>query len=115
MASAVSPRLDEDHIQAAHQGEGLSAVEGAGAAAQPDTAVDRHAARLPCARPHLWLILAAFRRIASADTLQVNEALAASLSSEGILWFTDLTVADTTMAIPLMLGAINLLNIEVVL
>ena len=45
----------------------------------------------------------------------MNEALAASLSSEGILWFTDLTVADTTMAIPLMLGAINLLNIEVVL
>ena len=41
------------------------------------------------------------------------EAIMASLSSEGLCWFADLTAPDQYYVLPLVLGVSNLLNIEV--
>lgn len=36
-----------------------------------------------------------------------------SMQTQGVLWFPDLTLADTTMILPVAIGALNLLNLEV--
>jgi len=37
----------------------------------------------------------------------------ADMQMQGLLWFPDLTVADATMVLPVAIGALNLLNLEV--
>ncbi len=55
----------------------------------------------------------ALRNMSSDDMILTNVTLYHSLATEGALWFPDLTLADPTLALPLLLGAANLLNIEV--
>ena len=61
----------------------------------------------------LNLQLIAIRHTTSADFLTANPDIAHSLMTGGMLWFTDLTTPDTTMILPVTLGLVNLLNIEV--
>jgi inner membrane protein COX18 len=41
------------------------------------------------------------------------EMPALGLSEEGLGWVTDLTVSDPTMIVPVLIGAGNLVNVEV--
>ncbi|RCH81476.1 membrane insertase cox18 [Rhizopus stolonifer] len=43
---------------------------------------------------------------------QTAETPASGLSDEGLGWFMDLTVADPTMMVPFLIGAGNLINVE---
>lgn len=44
---------------------------------------------------------------------QTAETAAVGLSEGGLAWFVDLTATDPTMAVPVMIGAGNLINVEV--
>jgi hypothetical protein len=45
--------------------------------------------------------------------MQQSPDLALSLATEGMLWFSDLTVPDSTLILPLSLGLISVANIQV--
>lgn len=56
----------------------------------------------------LWINLSlALRNLCQDPTLQL------SLASEGLLWIPDLTLSDSTLALPILLGLSNLVAIEV--
>ena len=42
-----------------------------------------------------------------------STVLTPSLKTEGMLWFSDLTLVDSTLILPILLGVTNLLIIEV--
>ncbi|KAI8646218.1 60Kd inner membrane protein-domain-containing protein [Parasitella parasitica] len=44
---------------------------------------------------------------------QTSDLPASGLSDGGLAWFVDLTAVDPTMAVPIMIGAGNLINVEV--
>jgi inner membrane protein COX18 len=44
---------------------------------------------------------------------QTAETAALGLSEGGLAWFMDLTAVDPTMVVPVMIGAGNLINVEV--
>ena len=65
-------------------------------------------------RPHICVV--AVRDMTSAMTTSLtppSSLFLDSLSTGGALWFSNLTVPDSTMLLPVLLGAINLVNVEV--
>lgn len=70
---------------------------------------------LPVFQIPLWVCMSLTMRNLSGwstwDSLS-NKPLDASLYQEGLLWFTDLTVADSLHVFPLVLGVISLCNVE---
>jgi hypothetical protein len=51
----------------------------------------------------------------SFETIGLSEAavLCPDLATEGLLWFSNLTIPDTTYILPVTLGLLNLVIIEV--
>ncbi|CAK9441576.1 uncharacterized protein LODBEIA_P54440 [Lodderomyces beijingensis] len=70
---------------------------------------------LPAAQIPLWIIMSLTMRDLSGwsswDNIH-NKPLDPSLSTEGILWFQDLTVADSLHVFPVILGVVSLCNVE---
>lgn len=70
---------------------------------------------LPAIQIPLWVGMSlSMRNLSGWSTWDVlkNQALDPSLYTEGALWFTDLTCADTMHVFPLVLGIISLCNVE---
>ncbi|KAG7666200.1 COX18 [[Candida] subhashii] len=70
---------------------------------------------LPIFQIPLWIIMSITMRDLSGwsswDNLH-NKALDPTLYTEGLLWFTDLTINDSLHVFPLLLGITSLANIE---
>ncbi len=63
-----------------------------------------------------WIILShTIRNISFMYPIADDKALAIhkQLSNEGILWFTDLTQTDPYFVLPVIVGLINLINVQV--
>lgn len=64
----------------------------------------------------LWIALSfALRDMTGVfpNKLPLNPEATASLASEGVLWFQDLTLPDPYFILPVVLALTNFLNIEV--
>lgn len=68
---------------------------------------------LPAAQIPLWVaMLATFRDLSGWASWELGKPLDLTLYSEGLWWFTDLTVLDQLHIFPLALGVVALVNTE---
>ncbi|CUM62768.1 uncharacterized protein PRCAT00000325001 [Priceomyces carsonii] len=70
---------------------------------------------LPACQVPLWIAMSwTFRDLSGWSTWNTfdNRPLDESLYTEGLLWFTDLTIPDSFHLFPLMIGLISLCNVE---
>ncbi|KAH3684831.1 hypothetical protein WICPIJ_004184 [Wickerhamomyces pijperi] len=68
---------------------------------------------LPAFQIPLWVALSAtFRELSGSFDTSVTSNMDLSLTDQGALWFTDLTLADPLHILPVVLGGLVLTNVE---